>query len=130
MASHPFKLPAQWEDWCDWALGIWLLLSPWILRFEADSAATFVTVLAGIFVIRTELVTLMFFKLWEEWANVALGAGIAASPWLLEFEATVPSANLAIVGALILGLGVYEVRSGRRAAAGGLFKRSADKPEW
>jgi hypothetical protein len=116
MTPRPFKLPAQWEDWCDWALGLWLLLSPWILRFEADSIAVAATVVTGILVIRTEVLTLTLFRWWEEWANVALGAGIAASPWILDIDAIVPAANLVVVGVLIAGLGLYEVYSLRRAA--------------
>lgn len=115
MISPPKKLPAQWEDWCDWGLGLWLLLSPWILRFEPDVVATASTVIAGIFVLRTELVTLTMFRPWEEWMNVALGVGLVALPWVLNFETAIATVNLTLVGPVILALALYEMRSLRRA---------------
>jgi hypothetical protein len=27
MAVAQFSLPKQWEDWCNWLLGIWLCIS-------------------------------------------------------------------------------------------------------
>jgi hypothetical protein len=114
MSKLVSPLPEHWEDWCDWLLGIWLILSPWILRFESDSAATVATVLAGFFVIRTELVTLTIFRLWEEWVNLAMGGFVALAPWLLELESPRATGNLAIVGVLIAMLAVYEIRSARR----------------
>jgi hypothetical protein len=115
MTLLPQKLPAHWEDWCDWGLGLWLLLSPWILRFEPDAVATASTVIAGIFVLRTELVTLTVFRPWEEWMNVALGVGLVALPWVLNFETTIAPVNLTLVGPVILALALYEMRSLRRA---------------
>ncbi len=35
-----FTPPKQWEDWVNWGLGIWLCLSPWVLLFSAEAAAT------------------------------------------------------------------------------------------
>ena len=115
-ARPQFKLPAQWEDWGDWIFGLWLLLSPWVLRFESDPTATVGTVMAGILVIRTEVVILTLFRWWEEWVNFALGVCVAVSPWVLGMDDQKPQANLAIVGTLIAALALYEVRSSRQRA--------------
>ena len=31
MATHSLSLPKHWEDWANLVLGIWLLVSPWLL---------------------------------------------------------------------------------------------------
>lgn len=42
---------ASWLSWITAVLGLWLLLSPWILRFSHDSRATTNNVIFGIVVI-------------------------------------------------------------------------------
>jgi hypothetical protein len=39
---------AQWEEWVNLALGIWLILSPWILGFSANANAMGNAVVVGI----------------------------------------------------------------------------------
>jgi hypothetical protein len=108
MASVTFTPPRQWEDWCDWALGLYLMLSPWILLFQKDDVATRNAVIVGFLVVITEAVTLSVFRPWEEWINVALGAWLMISPWVLNITSPVAKANFVIVGAIIAALAVYE----------------------
>lgn len=50
-----------WEEWLNVALGLWLIVSPWILDYDADSAARACHVGLGL------IVTLMAAsELWEE----------------------------------------------------------------
>jgi hypothetical protein len=114
MASVRFTPPRQWEDWCDWALGIWLVLSPWTLQFHLDESATRNAVIVGCLVVFFEVVTLSWFQVWEEWINVALGAWLVISPWALEIKSTVATVNFVGVGALIAALALYEVREVER----------------
>jgi SPW repeat-containing protein len=114
MATVKFTPPEQWEDWCDWALGIWLMLSPWVLLFEYDTAATRNAVIVGFLVVLVEAVTLSYFQIWEEWVNVALGAWLALSSWVLGIISVSAKANFVIVGALIAALALYEVWEARR----------------
>jgi len=109
MAAVTFTPPRQWEDWCDWALGIWLVLSPWVLHFWLDSTATRNAVIVGALVILAEVVTLSVFRAWEEWINVALGVWLVISPWILGIEGAA-STNFVVVGAIIAALALYEVR--------------------
>src|SRR5690349_11098656 len=101
MAAVTFTPPKRWEDWCDWALGIWLLLSPWVLLFEQDTAATRNAVAVGFLVIAAEALTLSHFRVWEEWINVALGAWLVVSPWVLGISSESAKVNFATVGLLI-----------------------------
>jgi len=109
MAAVTFTPPKQWEDWCDWALGIWLMLSPWVLLFEYDTVATRNAVTVGLLVVAAEAVTLSWFRVSEEWINVALGAWLVLSPWVLGVASTAAKVNFVVTGLLIGGLALYEV---------------------
>ena len=109
MSTVTFTPPKQWEDWCYWVLGIWMLLSPWILLFEKDSVATRNAVIVGLLIVLTEAVTLSIFRVWEEWVNVALGAWLAISPWVLPITDSSARTNFVIVGLLVAGLALFEV---------------------
>ena len=52
---------SEWEEWIDLALGAWILGSPWLLHFPADSAATKVHVMIGLIV-----TVLAVVELWKE----------------------------------------------------------------
>jgi len=39
-----------WQEWVNMTLGIWLLISPWVLGFHASEALTWNSVIAGVFI--------------------------------------------------------------------------------
>ncbi|MBI1774637.1 MAG: SPW repeat protein [Proteobacteria bacterium] len=96
------------------ALGIWLSVSPWALQFANDQTVTTNAVVVGLVLVVLQNITLTAFSVWEEWVNVALGVWLAVSPWVLGMVALVPTANVAIVGVLILALALYEIWDLRR----------------
>jgi hypothetical protein len=109
MAMMTFTAPRQWEDWASWLLGFWLLLSPWILHFEEETAATQNAVVLGFVLILAEVVTLSAFVVWEEWINIALGSWLVVSPWVLRGVGAAASANFVLVGLLVIALAAYEM---------------------
>jgi len=109
MATAEFNLPKQWEDWTNWALGLWLCISPWVLLFSEDPTATRNAVLVGLLVILAEVVTLSVFQLWEEWISVALGTWLVVSPFVLGIAGPAARANCVVVGLVILALAIYEM---------------------
>ncbi|MFO0990107.1 MAG: SPW repeat protein [Alphaproteobacteria bacterium] len=110
MADVTFTPPRQWEDWCDWALGIWLVLSPWTLRYWPDAVALKTAVIVGALLILAEVITLSVFRVWEEWIPVALGVFLTASPWLLPIADAGARTNFVVVGLLVAALALYQVR--------------------
>jgi hypothetical protein len=102
MASAKLNMPSHWEDWCAWLIGIWLLLSPWALRFSYESAATGNAVIVGSLIIAVGLVTLSAFRRWEEWLNIALGAWLLVSSWVLAIANTAAKINFVVLGVLVL----------------------------
>jgi hypothetical protein len=117
MPQPAFSLPKQWEDWTSWALGIWLLLSPWTLWFEKDATATRNALVVGLLIILAELFELSIFRGWEEWINVALGAWLVISPWALGVSNTAAQINFVVVGALVLALALHELWDMRSRAS-------------
>jgi SPW repeat len=113
MADQTFSLPKQWQDWASWVLGIWLLISPWALRFSLDETATRNAVIVGFLIVFTEVVELSIFRDWEEWINVVLGAWLLTSPFALGISEPAAMADFLIVGVLVLALALYEIRSDR-----------------
>jgi hypothetical protein len=109
MAQVRFDPPIHWEDWCSWLLAIWLCISPGALNFGGEALATSAAVLTGFLIICTEIVTLSAFRSWEEWVNVLLGAWLIAAPWILGVSSAAATTNFTIVGALVLGLALYEL---------------------
>ncbi|HVX91656.1 MAG TPA: SPW repeat protein [Xanthobacteraceae bacterium] len=39
---------AEWEEWLNLVLGLWVLVSPWVIAFSAETAATQVHVWTGL----------------------------------------------------------------------------------
>lgn len=117
MPATQFSLPKQWEDWCNWLLGIWLCISPWALEYDLEATATKTAVISGILVILAELVTLSIFQSWEEWISVILGAWLIVCPWIIGISASSVRANFIVVGALIMALSFYEIWDAHRQGA-------------
>lgn len=114
MAAPQFSPPKQWEDWCNWLLGLWLCISPWALRFDLEPTATKATVISGILIIFTETWTLSVFRTWEEWINVILGAWLVICPLVLGISSPAARTNFVVIGLLVLALAFYEIWDERR----------------
>jgi hypothetical protein len=54
---------SEWEEWVGLGLGLWILASPWVLGFPADSAASKVHIMVGLIVS-----LLAIAELWKEHA--------------------------------------------------------------
>ena len=102
--------PRHWQDWASWALGLWLVLSPWIVMFWPQTVALENAVAVGFLLLLVEVVTLTAFRVWEEWLNVLLGAWLVVSPFVLGLPGAAATANFVCVGALVLGLALNELR--------------------
>jgi len=103
------------------AVGVFLLLSPWVLALSHQAAR--IDVLAiGVLLMAVSAAALVAFATWEEWINLLLGLWLVASPWLLGFTQT-RAAHLSIgAGLLIAYLAalelwlLYEARTAPREA--------------
>ena len=71
----------KWQDWANLVLGLWLVLSPWILGFSGTSSATWNAVLLGLAV---GPLSLLHLRGGPPWAESATGLGPVARPLPLD----------------------------------------------
>ena len=105
-----FEPPRQWEDWVSWALGIGLVLSPWIFMFWPESRAMENAVVSGFLLVMLEAVTLTVLRLWEEVVNVLIGVWLIVSPVVLGIGSVAANVVFVLVGLAVAVLAILEVR--------------------
>jgi hypothetical protein len=107
----------HWQDWVNLVLGLWLILSPWLLGYSSAPAAMWNAVIIGVVVGLMSFLHLRGGPLWEEWANVVLGIWLILSPWILGFSGMTSAMwNAVIVGILVGVLALSEARETPKAA--------------
>jgi hypothetical protein len=94
------KQMKHWQDPVNVLLGAWLILSPWAAGFADHRMAMFNFVAVGVLLIAAALGAIIVPQAWEEWVEVALGAWLVASPWILGFA----DVDIALQNALLCGL--------------------------
>jgi hypothetical protein len=100
-----FKMK-HWQDSVNLVLGLWMLVSPWLLAFQAEAKPMWNSVILGILIAAVALYALFQVFAWEEWANAVFGAWLLVSPWVLGFSG-VAMLNAVIVGVLVLALALW-----------------------
>jgi hypothetical protein len=95
---------ARWQDWTSFGLGLWLAVSPWIVGYETDNAATGNAAFIGIALAIAAHFEIVAEESWAEWLNFAAGLWLLAAPFMLGFGSTASMANCIIVGCLVCAL--------------------------
>jgi hypothetical protein len=103
----------RWQEWSvldayKLALGVFLLLAPWLLGFSYRPAR-FDTWAIGILLVIASIAALMAFAKWEEWVMVLLGLWLVASPWMLAFPRAGATKIDIAVGLLVAYLAALEL---------------------
>jgi len=79
------KLNDQWQDTANLVLGIWLLISPWLLGYATDTKPAWNAHAVGVIIAVAAAAALIAFQKWEEWVNVVLAAWLVISPHVLGY---------------------------------------------
>ena len=110
MNKFSVLMKEHWQDGVSVLVGVWLLISPWVLGYYGIAAAMWNSVVLGvIFAVAAGAAVLKFHE-WEEWVNVVLGAWLIVSPWLLNYAVMGAAAwNHVIVGLLVLVLSSWSI---------------------
>ena len=74
------------KDAANFVLGLWLVVSPWVLTYTTTTTAAQNAWVVGAVIAIAALAALLAFHQWEEWVNVALAAWLFVSPWILGFS--------------------------------------------
>ena len=76
----------RWQDVVSMVIGVWLIVSPWVLGFENDRLMMANFVIVGVALMGLALGAIFVPKAWEEWSECALGLWLIISPWVLAFS--------------------------------------------
>lgn len=99
------KMTGDWQDSVNVLLGLWLVISPWILQFQDSRLALANAVIIGGVIAVMSLAAVVNFHNWEEWLDMVIGAWLVISPWVLGLTAlTMATWNFVIIGALVIAL--------------------------
>ena len=102
MSTSTGRMSHQWRDVANLILGLWMLISPWVLSYIDQPTAAWNAHIVGIIVAVAAIAALLAFHKWEEWVNVVLGIWLIVSPFLLGY-AMLSNAlwNQIVLGAII-----------------------------
>ncbi len=104
----------HWQDVVNGILGIWLIVSAWVVGFHGETAPTANAVIVGILLLLVALGAIYAAKAWEEWSELVLGLWMIASPWVLSYQAVVDArANAVIVGLIVAILALWVLLTDR-----------------
>jgi hypothetical protein len=76
----------HWQDPVNAVLGVWLIVAPWALGFQAETAAIANSVVIGAAMLAFALAAIFLPRAWEQWVELLLGLWLIASPWVLAFS--------------------------------------------
>jgi len=111
-----------WEDWVVIVAAVWLFFAPFALGTPTlDHPATVTALLAAAMLVGAAAEAAPIPDAVQEWVIFAIGAGLAASPWLLDYaDLAAPAANAAAVGGLVCACALSSLarrKHGRRGRA-------------
>ncbi len=98
----------HWQDPVNLLLGLWTLVSPWVLAYQTETQPMWNSVVIGLLIAVMAVTELVDLMAWEEWSNVALGIWLLISPWVLGFSALhVAMWNAVVIGIVVAGLALW-----------------------
>ncbi|HEX7054981.1 MAG TPA: SPW repeat protein [Burkholderiales bacterium] len=111
--STSFKVK-HWQDPVSLVAGLWMIVSPWVLAYQAEPRPLWNAVVLGVLIALAAVSALLEASAWQEWANVVLGAWLIVSPWVLGFAGLQAAMlNAVIVGALVVVLAIWALGTDR-----------------
>jgi hypothetical protein len=95
--------PAAWASWLNLILGLWMIISPWVVGYAVNPTALWNGVVLGILIGIAGIVAAQAASAAASWWNVAFGVWLFFSPWILQFGTMRNAvANNLIVGAVVV----------------------------
>jgi hypothetical protein len=98
----------HWQDGVNVILGLWMVISPWVLAYQAQTRPMWNSIVLGVLIAGVAVYALFQVFAWEEWANVVFGGWLVVSPWFLGFsDLFVVMLNTVIVGAIVAAMALW-----------------------
>jgi len=115
--------PKHWQDPLNAAIGVGILVSPWLAGYALVQPALANAVIVGMLLFTVSVGAAVVGRPWVECAVVALGAWMLAAPWALAFTDERSTKVALVLGGLVLLLGTGALATelrGRVRAGGGV----------
>lgn len=98
----------HWQDPVNALVGVWLVISPWVLGFQSEMNVLANAVIVGLLLIAAALGAMFVPRAWEEWTEGALGLWLVVSPWAVGFAGMTNAKISAICsGVVVLVLALW-----------------------
>ena len=76
----------HWQDPVNALLGLWVVLSPWVVGFQGITTAMATAVILGIVLIAVSLGATFAARAWEDWLEGIVGVLLIIAPWVMGFS--------------------------------------------
>lgn len=97
----------HWEDPVNLALGLWLLVSPWVLRYAAERSLMLSVIILGALISGVAGAALYRVAVWQRLASMMLGLCAIVDPWITEAGRANATLNSVITGWVVVALAVW-----------------------
>lgn len=110
----------RWQDQVNAMLGLWLVVSPWVLDYTGTrlmtvgmpNVAVWTALVFGVAAVVLSFMDIYAHKVWEMALDVVVGLGLMLAPWVLGFAAqTVPATNDMLVGLVLAAVAIWSLLS-------------------
>lgn len=101
----------HWQDIASLLLGVWLIVSPFVLGFSG--AATWITIMLGLFVILFAVEGFIIPSYLEEWGEILLGLALLVAPWAVGYESAPATVSSVASGLLVILFAIWELVTDR-----------------
>jgi len=99
------------QDLASLLLGVWLVVSPFVLGFAG--AATWVTIVLGLFVILFAVEGFVIPSYLEEWGELLFGLALLVAPWTVGYESVSATVSSVASGILVILFAAGELMTDR-----------------
>jgi hypothetical protein len=97
----------HWQDPVNLVLGLWLLVSPWVLKYQTETSLMWSAVGLGGLIAVIAALALSKAAAWQVWSSLVLGLCTLVAPWLHEYAPGIPLANAVVIGGAVAALSLW-----------------------
>ncbi len=102
----------RWQDQLMVVIGVWLLISPWVLTYPPDSIPAVNAWFSGVLISLLAAFDLVKTYVWAVLLNIVVGVWVTVSPWVVDtLRDPAMTWSLVISGIATIVLGTWELRS-------------------
>lgn len=91
----------HWQDPVNCLLGLWFVLSPWVVGYQDSSGAVATAIVLGILMIIASFGAMLVPKAWEEWSEVVLGILMIIAPWVVQFSSNGDAMRTSVITGIV-----------------------------